>query len=616
MMNRLLSPTGFFAPLRVTGLLKAGAIFIALAAFARAAAPSRPNVVILLTDDQGYGDLSVHGNPVLKTPQLDRLHGESIRLTDFHVMPMCTPTRGQLMTGVDALRNGAMNVSSGRTNLRREFPTMPEIFGAAGYRTGIFGKWHLGDNYPYRPQDRGFQESVWFPSSHISSAADYFNNDYFDDTYQHNGRREKFAGYCTDVFFREAIAWMKQCAERREPFLCYLPTNAPHGPLFVPDKYREPYRDQKPAVASFFGMIANIDENVGRLDAFLRDAGLRDNTIFIYMTDNGATAGDAVFNAGMRGKKIGLYDGGHRVPFFLRWPAGKLRAPANLDALATVQDVLPTLLDLCGVNWDRDRPRSQPEQRPEAVAVPANLKFDGVSLAGLLRGTTDTLPDRMLVTQFSRMQDPRPKAGDACVLWQKWRLVSDKELYDIATDPAQEKNLIAERPEVAAKLRAHYVQWWAGIEPRLHEFSPIHIGSDKENPLQLSPCDWMDVFIDQQAQVRRQKRNGPWAIFVEQDGTYEFELRRWAREADAAITAALPAHKGVDGSTPPGEAWPVASAELKIGDLKKASAVAADDKQITFSVPLARGRTELQTWFRDAAGAEIGGAYYVYVRRR
>lgn len=574
-------------------------VFLFGAVLVRAAASTatRPNVIILLTDDQGYGDLSVHGNPVLKTPELDRLHGESIRLTDFHVAPMCTPTRGQLMTGVDALRNGAMNVSSGRTNLRREFPTMPEIFAAAGYRTGIFGKWHLGDNYPYRPQDRGFQESIWFPSSHISSAADFFNNDYFDDTFMHNGRREKFAGYCTDVFFREAIAWMKQRAERREPFLCYLPTNAPHGPLWVPDKYREPYRDQKPAIASFFGMIANIDENVGRLEAFLRESGLRENTILIYMTDNGATAGDVVFNAGMRGKKIGLYEGGHRVPFFLRWPAGKLRAPANLDPLATVQDVLPTLIDLCG------------------VAKPANAKFDGASLAGLLRGTSDTLPDRMVVTQFSRMNDPRPKPGDATVMWKKWRLVSDKELYDLATDPAQERNVLEQQAEVAAKMRAYYARWWAGVEPRVHEFSPIHIGSDKENPTMLNPCDWMDVFLDQQGQIRKQKKNGPWAIFVEREGEYEFSLRRWPIEADAAIAAALPAHKGVDGSTQPGDAFPVASAELKIGDARKSKAVAAEDKAATFTVSLQRGRTEVQTWFRDAGGAEIAGAYYVYVRR-
>ncbi len=160
-------------------------------------APQRPNVLVIVTDDQGYGELSCHGNPVLTTPNLDRLYDESIRFTDFHVAPMCTPTRGQLMTGVDALRNGAMNVSSGRTLLRRAFPTMGNLFAASGWQTGIFGKWHLGDTYPYRPQDRGFHESVWFPSSHIGSVPDTWENDYFDDTYIHNGRPQTYTGYTT-----------------------------------------------------------------------------------------------------------------------------------------------------------------------------------------------------------------------------------------------------------------------------------------------------------------------------------------------------------------------------------------------------------------------------------
>lgn len=563
---------------------------------AAAATATRPNVVIVLADDQGYGDLSVHGNPVVRTPHMDRLHAESVRFTDFHVTPMCTPTRGQLMTGVDALRNGAMNVSSGRTNLRRDFPTMPEIFAAAGYRTGIFGKWHLGDNYPYRPQDRGFQESIWFPSSHIPSAAGHFNNDYFDDVYRHNGVERKFEGYTTDVFFREAQVWMKKQAERREPFLCYLPLAAAHGPHFVPDRYREPYRNQKPAIASFFGMIANIDENLGRLDAFLRDHGLRENTILIFMTDNGTATGDPVFNAGMRGKKIALYDGGHRVPFFIRWPAGKLRAAGDVSALTQVQDVLPTLLELC------------------RVTAPAGARFDGASLAGLLRGTGTPPPDRNLVVQFSRMNDPRPKPGDAAVLWRRWRLVADKELFDLATDPAQERNVIDRFPDIASAMRAHYTRWWGGIEPRLHEISPIHLGSAHENPTLLTPCDWVDVFFDQQAQVRRTKRNGSWSLLIERAGEYEFSLRRWPVEADAAIAAPMPAYKGVDGSYAAGDAFPVAKVEMKIGGQIRQQAIAGQEKEVTFKVTLPRGPTELKTWLRDAAGQEIAGAYYVYVR--
>ena len=572
-------------------------LLLALLALLSAAirAADQPNVIILLTDDQGYGDLSCHGNPVLKTPHLDRLHAESIRFTDFHAAPMCTPTRAQLMTGMDAMRTGAYNVSSGRALLRREFPTAADIFAANGYRTALFGKWHLGDNYPYRPQDRGFQESIWFPSSHISSAPDHFNNDYFDDVFWHNGRRETFPGYCTDVFFREAQAWMRQRAARREPFFLYLPLNAPHGPLFVPDKYREPYRNQDPRIASFYAMIANIDENVGQLEAFLRETGLRENTVMIYLTDNGTATGDPVFNAGMRGKKVALYEGGHRVPCFVRWPAGKLRTAGDIDGVTRVQDILPTLIDLCSL---------------KLATRPA---FDGASLAEILRGTRAAVPDRMLVTQYTRLNDARPKKGDALVMWKKWRLVANRELYDLASDPGQQRNVIDTHPEIAGQLRDHYDRWWAAIEPRVFEFLPVHIGSAEENPCQLSPCEWQDVFLDQQNQVRRQKRNGIWTLKVERAGEYAFSLRRWPLEADRAIRAPMPAFKTVDGSYLAGDAFPVAQAEIRIAGSSLSKPVGPDDREATFRVTLPEGRTEMQTWFRDASGGEIAGAYYVYV---
>ena len=564
-----------------------------------AVAAERPNVILVLIDDQGYGDLSCHGNPVLNTPNLDRLHAESIRLTDFHVAPMCTPTRGQLMTGVDCLRNGAMNVSSGRTLLRGELPTMADLFAEGGYLTGHFGKWHLGDNYPYRPQDRGFQESIWFPSSHIPSAADYWNNDYFDDVYQHNGRREPFKGYCSDVFFSEAMRWMRGCAERQEPFFCYIPLNAAHSPLFVPDEYREPYREQRPNPASFFGMIANIDENMGKLDEFLRDRGLRENTILVFMTDNGGTVGVNVFNAGMRGRKIDLYDGGHRVPCFLRWPAGNLRPAADVGELTHCQDILPTFVDLCGLK------------------VPAGTKFDGVSLASQLRGQTERLPDRMLVVQFSRMNHPQPEKGDACVMWGRWRLIQDKELYDVQVDPGQKRNVLADHPEVTAKMRAHYDGWWAGVAPRVNEFSPIHIGSDRENPTMLSPCDWQDVFLDQGAQIRRgDRKNGIWNLAVEHEGEYEFSLRRWPTEAAAPIVSGVPEYQAVDGTYPAGVALPIAKARLRIADVDETKPVQPGDQAVAYSVNLKAGGTQLQTWFCDAEGKEVCGAYYVYVRRK
>jgi arylsulfatase len=558
----------------------------------------RPNVIVVITDDQGYGDFSCHGNPVLKTPNLDRLAAESVRLTDFHVAPMCTPTRGQLLSGRDCLRNGAMNVSSGRTSLRRDSPTMAELFAAAGYQCGQFGKWHVGDNYPYRPHDRGFHEAIYYPSSHISSAPDFWNNDYFDDTYWHNNRRERFEGYTTDVFFREATRWMKSQADAGRPFLCYLATAAAHGPLFVPQKYRELYSDQKRGVASFFGMIANIDENVGRLEDFLRNEGLRDNTLLIFLTDNGGTAGVPVYNAGMRGRKIDLYDGGHRAPCFVRWPQGGFGPSRDVGELTQVQDLLPTILELCD------------------VPSPADVKFDGVSLAPLLRGEQVRLDDRMLVIQFSRMNAPRPQKGDACVLWRKWRLVGDKELYDLAGDPAQKEDVAGRFPEIVAKLRAHYERWWGEVKPRLDEFSRVVIGSDAETRTLLSPCEWADVFLDQSAQVRRgESKNGVWHLEIEREGEYEFVLRRWPEEANTAITAATPPYQGADGVFPAGVALPIAKARIKVQGHDETSPVAPDDKAVAFTARLQSGPAELQTWFYDAEGKELCGAYYVVVKR-
>jgi arylsulfatase A-like enzyme len=576
-------------------------LFIAAGLACAAEAPARrPNVVIVLTDDQGYGDLGCHGNPVLKTPNLDRLHEQSIRLTDFHVAPMCTPTRGQLMTGRDALDNGAMNVSSGRTLLRRGIPTMAEIFRGSGYRTGQFGKWHLGDNYPYRPQDRGFERTLWFPSSHIPSAPDRWGNDYFDPWLrEQDGRVGRFPGYCTDVIFEQAVRWIRERAGRKEPFLAYIATNAPHGPLWVPDHYRRPYADRPRNVASFFGMVANIDENIGTLDRALTELGLREDTLLIFMTDNGGTAGASVHNAGMRGRKIDLYEGGHRVPFFLRWPAGRLRLPGDIAELTECQDVLPTLIDLCGL-----RKRS-------------GLVFDGTSLAPMLRGTSERLPDRMLVTQFSRMNDPVPRKGDACVLWGRWRLVQDRELYDLSTDPSQQVNLADRSRDVAAKMREHYARWWAEVEPRVNEASRIGIGSKLENPVMLSAADWDDVFLDQSAQVRRgERKNGPWNLQVERGGTYEISLRRWPAESGLAIRAPAPPFSGRDGGYPAGVALPVGRARLQVGAFDQTLPVGPDDGAVSFTVELRSGPARLQTWFLDEQGVEICGAYYVYVRRK
>ena len=558
----------------------------------------KPNVIVLLTDDQGYGDLSCHGNPVLRTPNLDRLHAESVRLEDFHVAPMCTPTRSQLLTGQDALRNGATFVCMGRSLLDPALPTMADIFADNGYRTGHFGKWHLGDNYPYRPQDRGFQTTLHHPSWGITSAADFFENDYFNPHARRGDAIEQLQGYCTDIWFDETISWIDQ--DRDAPFFAYLATNTPHGPHWVPDRYRQPYLDHVDYnVASFFGMIANIDENVGRLDDYLTKFGLRDNTILIFMGDNGTATGENVFNAGMRGKKRSLYEGGHRVPCFIRWPSGGLIGPRQVDQPTQCQDILPTLIDLCEMEGP----------------VPAD--FDGNSLTATLQND-EPIADRMLFVQYGHASNGwtgETGRGDAAVIWNRWRLVGDK-LFDLSRDPGQQTDMASQYPDIQAAMQAEYDAWWDRLGGNLDSYHPITIGSDVENPTRLCSCDWAYVYCDNPGNVRGcVMDSGTWHLQVEYPGSYKFSLYRWPEESGLPISAPAPEMHGVDGSLPEGAALSVARALLKIGEFEAEAEVRPQDRCATFTADLSAGSTRLKTWWLDADGARLAGAYYVSVTR-
>jgi len=548
------------------------------------AADERPNVIILLTDDQGYGDFSFHGNPVLKTPMLDRFAGESVRLTDFHVAPMCTPTRGELLSGLDAVRNGATSVTAGRSFLRPGVRTAAEFFSAAGYRTGIFGKWHLGDNYPHRPMDRGFQEAVYHRGWGFTSAPE-MTNTLFNGRYVHNGLDKKFPGYCTDFWFDQAMEWMKRCRDERVPFFCYLPTNAPHAPHVVDEKYSEAYKGRGPA--AFFGMIANIDENLGRLETFLRDNNLRENTIVVVLTDNGGTAGVSLFNAGMRGGKTTYYEGGHRVPCFMRWPAGGFIPPGNVDALTQVQDLLPTLLDLA------------------KIAPPSDYSFDGRSLSGLLRGTEKKSPERTLIVQYGQQL---PKF-EAAVLTTEWRLVKGTELFHRPTDPGQKTDVAAQHPEVVSKLRAAYEDWWAVVGPKTTEFVTTSLGAAAQPVVDLTSSDWEGIYSDNSKHVRQAvggPQGGHWNVFVERDGNYEVQLRRWPHDMTIPLSAAdLPESKAV----------PIAGAKLRVADQNLSAKTGAEDQAAVFRLRLPRGRTQLQGWFQDAEGRDLCGSFFARVTR-
>ena len=565
--------------------------------------PTRPNIIFVLTDDQGYGDLSCFGNPILKTPALDRLHADSVRLTDFHVAPVCTPTRGELMTGHDALRNGATFVCMGRSLLRADLPTLADILADNSYHTGHFGKWHLGDNYPYRPQDRGFHETVHHPAWGITSAADHYGNDYFDDHYRHKDEIKQYRGYCTDVWFEEAMRWMEGCHSRSEPFFAYIATNAPHGPLWVPDEYRQPYLDGiRRDEASFFGMIANIDANMARLERFLLDNGIRDNTVLIFMTDNGTATGQEIYNAGMRGRKASLYEGGHRVPCFIRWPDAGLDGGRDVGGVTRGVDILPTLVDLCDLQ------------------APDGWTCDGLSLASHMRRPDSAVLERMSVVQYGHANEGTrfgfTGKDRAAVMWQNWRLVKGRELYNICEDPGQQRDVAAANPELVKRLRDDYAAWWDGVNDTITTYQPLTIGADAENPARLCSCDWAWVYADNQQGMRGPVMDsGTWHVDAARPGLYDFTLRRWPEESGLGISDPAPVMQGVDGSWPAGKALPVSSAWLQVGRGEQTLPVPPDATGLTFRMAVEQGPTTIKSWWRDEEGSRLAGAYYLTAER-
>lgn len=546
---------------------------------------SAPNVIIVITDDQGYGDVGVHGNEVIKTPNLDRLYRQSIRLTNFHVDPTCAPTRSALMTGRYSGRVGVWHTIMGRSMLRGGEVTIAELLKSVGYITGIFGKWHLGDNFPSRPQDHGFDEVFVHGGGGVGQTPDYFGNDYFNDTYWHNGTPKKMTGYCTDVWFDAAMNFI--AANKHRPFFAYITTNAPHGPYNVPERYRQMYVGNKKVVnPNFYGMITNIDDNMGRLMKQLDDLKIADNTILIFTTDNGTAAGfngNNGFNAGMRGTKGSPYDGGHRVPCFIRWPAGGLGGGKDIPNLTVHMDLAPTLLELCAV---------QPQKKP---------KFDGKSLVPLLRGKGKDWTPRTLIVESQRIETPE-KWRQSAVMTDRYRLINGKELYDMQADPGQKKNIAADHPEVVEKLRAAYEKWWADVSKTHDQYAWIILGAPEENPSRLTCHDWHSK-APPWSQVHIQRgavANGFWAVDVGRKGTYEITLRRWPEEA------ADPINKG--------KGPKATKAKVKIFDKTVSQPVAENAEKVTFRMDLPTGRTQLQTWFDNEQG-QSRGAYFVYVRR-
>ncbi|MBT6451349.1 MAG: arylsulfatase [Verrucomicrobiales bacterium] len=578
-----------------------------LVAVATTQAAKRPNVVLVITDDQGYGDLSCHGNPVLKTPHLDKLHSESVRLTDYHVAPTCSPSRAALITGHWTNRTGVWHTIMGRSMLRANEVTIGKILGDGGYHTGMFGKWHLGDNYPYRPEDRGFQEVLRHGGGGVGQTPDFWDNAYFDGSYFHNGKAVPAKGFCTDVFFDYAKRFINKVKDDDKPFFVYLCTNAPHGPMHSPEKFSAPYSKQGVNLGNFFGMIANIDHNVGQMRAFLKKKGLAENTIFIFTTDNGTSSGANVHNNGMRGRKGSEYDGGHRVPFFMHWPKGGLNKGRDVNMITSYVDVVPTLIDYCD------------------VPSPKGVKFDGVNIRPLIEGKESNWPDRILITDSQRVRDPI-KWRKSSVMTDQWRLVNGKELYDINADPGQKKNIASANSKVVSRLTKFYDAWWKEIVPTFGKPTAIYLGADAPlaNPVTLTCHDWIADGSTpwNQRHIRNAEKKpgntGFWAVDVKRAGEYTVELRRWPKESGATITAELKAGADVPGVTPfravPGKFFGATKAHLKLGGKELTLPVKPGDKSVTFKLKLKPGRDELWAKFTDADGVPMG-AFYAYVTK-
>lgn len=578
----------------------------------------KPNVIIVLTDDQGYGDLSCHGNPIIKTPHLDRLHDESVRFTNFHVDSYCTPTRAALMTGRYAHRVGGWGTVCGRNMLRDDEVTAADVFRHNGYRTGHFGKWHLGTNYPYRPVDRGFDQWLGHGDGGTGCTTDFWGNDRVNDRYIHNGRWEDKprAGYECDVFFAAAMQFIRD--NKHWPFFTYLAPYNPHSPCSIPDqKWAGPYCSKK-VPGAFYATIARMDENLGRLRAFLKDEGLAENTLLIFLTDNGTAEGETVFNAGMRGKKGSPYDGGHRVPCFLHWPAGDFDKPVTVDRLTAHVDLLPTLVDLC------------------SLKLPRPVSFDGVSLKPLLAVPRAPWPERTIVlgtpqNQVSANPTP-PRYGVNCsVMTDRWRLVNDKELYDMTTDSGQRHDLAAEQPRVVGELRAAYARYWKSVSAHDEGWRgrPI-IGSAPAAEVELCAEDWYPTQgncpWNQAAVAGGAAVFGRWPVRVSQAGTYRIEVRRWPREADAPLAGLPASRKTVDaylrnqpvdgllyGGVP--KALSVARVQLKIGAHDQEAKVEGNDKATVFTANLEAGPTDIEATLLDETGKVLCGACYVTIRK-
>jgi arylsulfatase A-like enzyme len=561
---------------------------LVLAAIARIlpalAAAAGPNVIVVITDDQGYGDLSAHGSRQVVTPAMDAFRRQSTSFDRFYVSPTCAPTRAALMTGLHEFRCGISHTIMGRSLLRPGIPTLPEMFRAAGYRTAIFGKWHLGDAYPCRPEDRGFEDVFVHGGGGIGQTPDYWGNGYHDPMIRRRSGWEKTQGYCTEVFFTEAIRWMNDRVGEKKPFFLHLATNAPHAPYIPPEK-----GSRLTGADAFHAMIADIDAQFARLMDALEKSGAAADTVVVFLTDNGSAI--AASNAGMKGRKGSPHEGGVRVPCFVRWP-GKIPAGRVVREPAAHLDLLPTLTTLCEV------PR------------PAGWRGDGVDLAAVLRDPAQVPPPRVLFTQVGRWRGDeaasRFRGRDFAVRDSRWCLVG-LELFDLHADPGQQTDLFERHAPEAQRLLADYGRWWMEVLPALSEPVRYVIGSEACPQVRLTAHDWWpskeaeahgaeSAFSHGQIRdfLRRSQvaatRNplpslsGHWKIEAAREGNYDIRFSLVPPEASDEERRALGRlRRGI--------------AHIRAGQEELQVAVQEGATSLRMPMDLAAGPVDLEIWF-------------------
>lgn len=459
-------------------------LLLACSAKAENLAGSRPNIVLVITDDQGMGDLSCMGNEVVRTPHIDSFYEKSIRFTDFHVSPTCAPTRAAIMSGRAPFKVGVTHTIMQRERMALDVVTLPQVLQKAGYKTGLFGKWHLGDEEEYLPQNRGFDEVLMHGAGGIGQVnhGDFppnGENPYFDNVLLHNETIVKTKGYCTDLFFEAATAWINEKRKLEVPYFSYISLNAPHAPMIVPESYKKRFLDlgYDKGTAGRYGMIENIDDNFGKLIQQLERWEERENTIVIFMTDNGGTHlsgtlhGERIrhFNANLRGGKNSPYEGGTHVPMFWQWQ-GSIREGQDVDVLTSHLDLFPTFVDLA------------------AAECPGDMQeLEGRSLVPLLENSDSEWAHRELFFHCGRWgtgERENYKYTKCAVRTPNWRFVNNAELYHIAKDPGETTDVADDYPKVVSRLRKAYEKWWDSAVPLMVNEGLPRVSAE-EQPLAL-----------------------------------------------------------------------------------------------------------------------------------